>query len=76
MKSMAISEFKAHALRILDEVAQSGESVLITKRGKPLARVVSLAEKEIDRAGTLADTLVFEDDIVSPLGEDLWEAAR
>ena len=76
MKSMAISEFKARALRILDEVARSGESVLITRRGKPLARVVPFDEKEKNKPGKLAGTLVFEDDIVSPLGEDMWEACR
>ena len=76
MKSMAISEFKARALRILDEVARSGESVLITRRGKPLAQVVPFDQKEKNEPGKLADTLVFEDDIVSPLGEDMWEASR
>lgn len=76
MKSMAVSQFKAHALRVLDEIARSGESVLITKRGKPLARVVPFAEEDRSKPGKLARTLVFEDDIVSPLGEEMWEAAR
>lgn len=76
MKSMAISHFKAHALRVLDEIARSGESVLITKRGKPLARVVPTTIEDQGKPGKLAHTLVFEDDIVSPLGEAMWEAAR
>ena len=76
MKSMAISDFKARALRILDEVARSRESVLITRRGKPLARVVPCDEEERDQPGMLAETLVFEGDIVSPLGEDMWEASQ
>ena len=76
MKSMAISEFKAHALRVLDEVARSRESVLVTKRGKPLVRVVPLDEQEESRPGKLADALVFEGDIVSPLGEEMWEACQ
>ena len=76
MKSMAVSQFKAHALRVLDEIARSGESVLITKRGKPLARVVPPTEEGKGKPGKLAHTLVFEDDIVSPLGADMWEAAR
>lgn len=74
MKSMAVSQFKARALRVLDEIARSGESMLITKRGKPLARVVPFADRS--KPGKLAHTLVFEEDIVSPLGEELWEAAR
>lgn len=76
MKSMAVSQFKAQALRVLEEIAGSGESVLITKRGKPLARVVPLTEGDRNKPGKLAHTLIFEDDIVSPLGEEVWEAAR
>ncbi len=40
MKTMAISEFKTHALKVLNEVAKSQETIVITKRGKPLAQVV------------------------------------
>ncbi|MCF7975073.1 MAG: type II toxin-antitoxin system Phd/YefM family antitoxin, partial [Phycisphaerae bacterium] len=35
MDSMGISEFKAHALKILDLIAKSHQSLIITKRGKP-----------------------------------------
>lgn len=38
-KMIGAAEFKAHCLRILDEVQRSGESVTITKRGKPVAEV-------------------------------------
>jgi hypothetical protein len=37
MKTMAISKFKTHALKIVDQIAKSQERVIITKRGKPLA---------------------------------------
>lgn len=75
MKTIAISQFKAHALKIVDQIAQDHEAVVITKRGKPLARVVPYVENEpLAEPGQLADTLVFEGDIVSPLGEELWEA--
>lgn len=40
MKILAITEFKAHALQILGQVAETRESVMVTKRGKPLAEVV------------------------------------
>ncbi len=76
MKSMAISEFKAHALRVLDEVARTGEGVVITKRGTPLVRVDPLTEQGKGEPGKLADAWVFEDDIVSPLGEEMWGAAQ
>ena len=76
MKTMAVSEFKARALRTLDDVASSREDVLITKRGRPLARVVPVDDSEKVQPGRLAAALVFEEDIVSPLGDESWEAAR
>jgi len=79
MNTMGISEFKAQALKILDLIARSHESLIITKRGKPLVKILPCAtETIVDAAvpGQLADTLVFEKDIVSPLNESMWEACR
>jgi prevent-host-death family protein len=77
MKSMAISSFKAHALRVLDSVATNHESVTVTKRGKPLVKVVPFTSSESKPVpGKLAKTLIFEKDIVTPLGGKMWEAAR
>ena len=70
MDTMGISEFKAHALRILDFVAKSHESLIITKRGKPLVKILPCLSdgNETDtKPGKLADTLVFEKDILCPL---------
>lgn len=43
MRTVAAGEFKAKCLSILDEVNQTGEAVIVTKRGKPVARVQSYA---------------------------------
>ncbi len=68
MRSFSVSKFKAHALAILKGVAETGEGVLVTKRGKPLARVVPWRDAETaSRAGKLAGAIAFEEDIVSPL---------
>ena len=40
MWTLAITDFKAHALQVLGEVAETRESVLVAKRGKPLAEVI------------------------------------
>lgn len=75
MQTMAISEFKTHALKVLDQVAQTKETIIITKRGEPLAQITPYLDKEqFFKPDQLADTLVFEEDILSPLGEDDWEA--
>jgi prevent-host-death family protein len=41
MKAIAVTEFKAKCLHLLDEVQQTGEDILVLKRGKPVARVVA-----------------------------------
>ena len=77
MKTMAISEFKTHALRVLGQVSRTKETVVVTKRGNPLAEIVPLRDSgKAPVAGKLAETLVFEKDIVSPLGESIWNASQ
>lgn len=75
MKEMSISDFKTHALRIIDGVFRNRERIVITRRGKPVAELIPFEnpdEKPVP--GKLADALVFEDDIVSPLDSAMWEA--
>jgi len=73
MKTMAISVFKAHALQAVAGVAKSREGIIITKRGKPLAQVVPYQPASGAAVlGKLSQTLVFEGDIVSPLGPEVW----
>ncbi len=77
MRTITASRFKAQALALLDEVAGSGEEIVITKRGHPVARIVPCQHANADvRPGWLASALVRLGDIVSPLGSDDWEAAR
>ena len=77
MKTMAISEFKAYALKVLNDVAKSQETIVITKRGKPLAQVGPYRKSVMKPTpGKLADAFVFEKDIITPLGEGLWEACQ
>ena len=77
MKTMAISEFKSHALKILDQVAKTHEVIIITKRGKPLAQITPCRNAEVyPKPGKLSESLIFEKDIISPLGEDMWDACK
>lgn len=77
MEAVGISQFKAHAMEILDQVARTQENIIITKRGKPIARIVPYRDFDtIPMPGKLANTLVFEEDIVSPLGEEEWNACK
>jgi prevent-host-death family protein len=77
MKTMSISEFKTHCLQVFGRVARTKETVVVTKRGKPLAEVVPFRHgDELPVPGRLSETLVFEEDIVSPLGESDWSACK
>lgn len=77
MRTYSISEFKAHALALIGAVAETGEAILVTKRGKTLVRIEPCREPErLPQPGRLAGTITYEADIVAPLGEGLWEAAR
>ncbi len=75
MKTLTITDFKAHALQVLGQVAETKETVVVTKHGKPLAEVIPFTPPAA-RPGRLANALVFEKEIVSPLGEDMWDACK
>jgi len=77
MKTMGISQFKSHALKILAQVAKTQEVIVITKRGKPLAQITPYRTSGISpKPGRLSDALVFEKDVISPLGEEMWDACK
>lgn len=74
---MSVSEFKAKALAVIGTIARTGQSVVLTKRGIPVAKVGPYVEATSKRVpGSLAGTVVEEKDIVSPIGAEIWEAAR
>lgn len=78
MRTIAAGEFKQTCLRLLDEVGVSREPILITKRGRPVARLVAVepASRE-DWAGALQDRGEILGDIVAPAVEPQeWEALR
>jgi prevent-host-death family protein len=71
---IAAGAFKARCLQLMDEVAQTGRDVIITKRGRPVARLVPIANAEpAGLYGCMRATVLVTADIVAPL-EDPWEA--
>ncbi|MBI3935390.1 MAG: type II toxin-antitoxin system prevent-host-death family antitoxin [Betaproteobacteria bacterium] len=78
MESINVSEFKARCLSILDEVARTGKTITICKRGKPLARIVPPAYSKLGYPQeTLRGTLTIVGDIVSPVMDpEDWSANR
>ena len=77
-RTVSVSEFKAKALELFAEIAVDGGSIEVTKRGRPIASVVPTGAdipKE-NLPGQLEGTLEFDGDVIGPLGEKLWSAAR
>jgi prevent-host-death family protein len=66
-------EFKAKCLHLLDEVQQSRKELIITKRGKPVARLLPVEQEIPQIFGRMKGTVRILGDIVGPAGEK-WEA--
>lgn len=77
MSTVQASEFKAKCLGLMDQVARTGETIIITKNGRPIAELrahrpprapslIGLHEGQFEILG----------DIVAPLGSRSWEAAK
>ena len=74
MKTIAAGKFKAQCLALLDEVAREHETILVTKRGKPVAKVVAVTDGEVSLRERLRGSILREQDIVNPVPLT-WEAA-
>ena len=77
METIQASKFKAKCLALLDEVARTGRTIVVTKNGKPVAE---LRPHRPPRARTLiglhnGQTKILGD-IVSPIGTGLWKALK
>ena len=46
-RTMNASEFKAKCLALMDEIAESGEEIVITKRGKPVAKLAPCEDEPV-----------------------------
>ena len=66
-------EFKAKCLKVLDEVQQQRRQFVITKRGKPVAKLVPLDEQPESFIGSMKGTMEITGDIISPI-DVAWEA--
>jgi prevent-host-death family protein len=69
---IAAAEFKANCLRLMDEVARRRSPIIITKRGKPVAKLVPIEEQQVDLFGYMAGTAKICGDIVEPIDAG-WE---
>ncbi len=71
-RTISASAFKARCLALLDRVAETGEAVVVTKRGRPVARVVPARRAA---ATSLRGSVTVRGDIVAPALDD-WDLDR
>ncbi len=78
MRTIAAGKFKANCLAIMDEVQKKRETVLITKRGKPVAKLIpAKSETKDDLFDSWKDKLKITGDIISPAFDlEEWEMER
>jgi len=78
MEEIAISEFKAKCLALLDQVQKTKKPILITRFGKPVAEVIPPSPKPTsDWMGSMKGSMKILGDIVSPASEESeWEVLR
>jgi prevent-host-death family protein len=71
--SIPAAVFKAECLKLMDEVARTGRSVLITKHGKPVAQLSPVATEPGSLFGYMKNTVQINSDLVAETGET-WDA--
>ena len=77
MTTIQASEFKAKCLALMDQVARTGETILVTKNGKPIAELRPHRMPRVKSPfGLHKDQTRILGDIIEPLDTELWEALK
>lgn len=74
--SLAASDFKARCLRLLDEVSEHGTTLIITKRGRPVARLTPVEPESKPLGGRWEGKVKIKGDIVHFDTSEEWEALQ
>lgn len=67
------SEFRARCLKLMDEVAETGEEIVITKNGRPISRLTPYRKKAATPFGADRELIKIHGDIVSPMPREWYE---
>lgn len=73
---LTVTEFKATCLQVMEKVRRSRKPVVVSKRGKPLVRIVPVEEaRRVPLFGYMKGTMKIAGDVVGPDPED-WDSER
>ena len=73
MKEMSAAQFKSQCLAIMDKVQESGEPLVITKHGKPVAKLVPVEKTGEDIFGYMVGKARIVGDIMNSVPPENWE---
>lgn len=73
MPTISASRFKARCLALLDEIAEGGGELVVTKRGRPVAKLVPVDEEASLRGSVTYN--VSDEELIAPIAVD-WKAGR
>ncbi len=77
MKTMPAGKFKAHCLKVMDQVRARREPLIITKKGVPVAKLVPADEARSGVFGCMAGTAEIIGDIEAPVAPaKVWKASK
>lgn len=77
MKKIPAGEFKARCLKIMEDVRSYRTPVVITKKGRPVAKLVPADEVAVDVFGCMAGTAEIVGDVEAPvLPVRAWKSGR
>jgi len=75
MEEISKTEFKAHALEVLRDIEHSGQSRIITDRGRPTLEIRKLRQQKVSPLELLKGAIVKYEAPTSPVADDDWENA-
>jgi prevent-host-death family protein len=75
MQTISASVFKAKCLKLMEEVNQTGEEIIITKNGKPISKLVPYRTRPRSLFGLHGELVHSHDDLVEPTGET-WDVEQ
>lgn len=77
MTTIQASEFKAKCLGLMDQVARTGETIVVTKNGKPVAELrAHRPPRAKSIRGIHKGQIKILGDIISPVSKSLWKALK
>ena len=71
--NISAAAFKAECLKLMDEVARTGEPIVITKHGKPVAQLAPISPRPGSLFGYMRNTVTIHGDVMASI-EDEWAA--